>query len=239
LDGKRRLITNVSINLNNINNKNKSENMKKNDILNIENRRIIFNHILNNPGMHFRKIQRDLKIPKTTLDYHLNYLKKHGFLEILNQQGYLRYYPSQKHCEIDKKYLNILRQTVPRNIIIYLLLVTHSSQSELIRYAKRWKKHPSKVGHHLNKHHTTISFHIKKLLDMGIIISISDSSYGAQYTLKNPEGIVELLIVYEDSLLKEAKGRILQYLLPEYNNQKVISKLENNFYDMFPHPYHV
>jgi predicted transcriptional regulator len=87
LDGKRRLITNVSINLNNINNKNKSENMKKNDILNIENRRIIFNHILNNPGMHFRKIQRDLKIPKTTLDYHLNYLKKHGFLEILNQQG--------------------------------------------------------------------------------------------------------------------------------------------------------
>ena len=49
-------------------------NHKRNVILELEKRRKIYNYILTNPGLHFNEIVRGLQIPKTTLEYHLNYL---------------------------------------------------------------------------------------------------------------------------------------------------------------------
>jgi predicted transcriptional regulator len=207
--------------------------MRKEQLLNIESRRKIYNYVAKNPGLHFREVVRDLKIPKSTLNYHMLYLKKHGFLEEHMENGYRRFYSARKMCEMDKRIINVLRQSVPRNIILYLTLFGPSSQTEILKFAKKWKNHPSKLGYHLNKHHTTISFHIKKLVNMDILESTSEHGYEAKYDLKNPGSIFELMILYEKSLLDEATNRVLIH----YDPKDSIDKFVEIFYDIFPNPY--
>ena len=50
--------------------------MKKDGIIKLKTRKLIYNYISNHPGLYFRELSRELKIPKSTLDYHLTFLKK-------------------------------------------------------------------------------------------------------------------------------------------------------------------
>ena len=210
--------------------------MDPRNIFAIENRRKLYNYILKHPGLHFREISRNLKIPKTTIDYHLHYLRVHGFLVVENKNGYQRYYASRKISEADKKMLNILRQTVPRNLVLYLILFQNSSQAQILKFAKIWKNHPSKIGYHLNKHHSTISFHLQKLCDMGILERFHVGNE-TKYRVKNAEDFSDLLINYEKSLLAEANGRYLRWV--EYDPEdKTFKRLMDALFDVFPHPYH-
>ena len=42
----------------------------------LENSKLIYNHVLKNPGLHLRKISRVLDIHLSTLRYHLDYLEE-------------------------------------------------------------------------------------------------------------------------------------------------------------------
>lgn len=208
---------------------------KKENIFEIENRRRIYNYILKNPGLHFRQITRNLNIPKSTLDYHLFFLTKKGFISIVEENRYKRYYINQNLSTQDKNLINILREDVPRNIVLYLLLYNYSSLEEILKYAKFWTKHPSKIGLVLNKHQSTINFHLKKLIDMKII-SFFEVNNTKKYYLTNPEDICNLCIIYEKSLLGKAKGRLLNWVDLYYFF--TIDKVIKRGYNIFPHPYH-
>ena len=106
---------------------------------------------------------------------------------------------------------------------------------ELLRNAKCWAKHPSKVGLILNEHQSTIRFHLKKLIDMNIVTSFEIINT-KKYFLTNPEDIYYLIISYKKSLLGAANGRFLIWL--EIYYYLIINKVENNMYRIFPHPYH-
>ena len=113
-------------------------------LLNLEIRNAIYNFILKNPGIHFRKIARKNKIPLTTLGYHIRLLKKYEFVNEKNENGYTRYYAIKDLKDQDKKILSLFRQDAPRTIILLLCLYPKLSQVELIRLVNRWKNHPSK-----------------------------------------------------------------------------------------------
>ena len=49
--------------------------------LELESRRRIYDFILNHPGIHFSALCRRLNVPKTTMFYHINYLKKISLLQ--------------------------------------------------------------------------------------------------------------------------------------------------------------
>ena len=107
--------------------------MYPNKILEIQIRRDIYQFISKNPGFHFRKIQRDLNIPKSTLEYHLRYLKKHNLLIEQSEKHYVRFYIAKTVGERQKKIINILREKVPRNIILYLCLYNDATQADILR----------------------------------------------------------------------------------------------------------
>ena len=109
-------------------------------IFKVKSRKDIYNFIKKNPGVHFRKISRNLNIPSSTLSYHISYLVKRSLLTKESENGYLRFYISQKIGKNDKKLFNILRETVPRNIILYLFLYFESSQKEMIYFATGMRK---------------------------------------------------------------------------------------------------
>jgi predicted transcriptional regulator len=211
--------------------------MDQSILLNLEKRRKIYNYIKKHPGLHFREVSRVLKIPKTTMDYHLFYLKKHGLITEQTENGYLRYYASKDIGQINKKILNVLRQDVPRSVILYLLMYPNKSQAQILKFAKSWNDHPSKIGCHLNKHHTTISFHLKKLLKMDVIEAFQKGNE-VKYGVKNPEKMYDILILFEKSLLVDANGRYLKWV-DRYLGDDFADCLIDEFFEIFPNPYSV
>jgi len=158
--------------------------LEKNDSLNNTTRNDIYNLILNNPGLHLNQITKKMKISKSTINYHINYLKKQGFILFENDGKYLRYYVPKKVNKFEKKVLKLLRQQIPFQIVIYLIQNSNISQIEISKY--------------LEKHPTTISYHLKKLKGLDIIERIPNGKK-TNYKLKNPQYIYDIIHKYAES----------------------------------------
>jgi len=158
----------------------KSEEFKE---LEFEKRKEIYNYILRYPGLHLNELCRKMKIPKSTMNYHLNYLIKKRFLVAAPNGRYVRYYAANNLDEIDKKLFHFLRQDVPYKILVFLFLNPNSSQ---IKISKNLKKHP-----------TTISFHLKKLLYTDLVEGIPNGNE-IKYKLKNQEDVSDLFFRYSE-----------------------------------------
>ena len=208
--------------------------MEEHDILWLEIRRQIFNFILKYPGLHLREISRKLNIPKTTLNYHLKYLEKENFLLAKSDNRYTRYYPTKKVGNNDKEILGLMRQNLPRRIILFLFLYPEHSRRN--------------ISEDLEKPLTTISFHLKKLLALNIIEKRRVGHIYA-YRIKNQKEMYNLLISYENSLSDDILGTFLEYVKyvlpdgipPSYRRRKKkdIDEIIEALYEIFPHPYHV
>jgi len=227
--------------------------IEPNKILDLEIRRKIFNFILNYPGLHLREISRKMDIPYSTLKYHLIFLEKREFINKKPGKRYNRYYATFKIGRKEKKILGILQENTPRNIILFLLAGLSSHQNEISKY--------------LEKHPTTIEFHLKKLLEIGIIEQVApkdgritrskkptvikyySKSNEIIYMLKDPWEIYDLFIAYEGSLIDDVtSGFILDYInnmvsegIPESvdRNKDAIDKVINLFFKLFPPPFRV
>jgi len=176
----------------------RGEHMIKEDGSEFKTRNEIYNYILEHPGLHLGELSRRMDIPKSTIGYHLNHLKKRERLVKKSEERYTRYYIANKVGKTDKKILNLLRQTVPREIIIFLLLHPYPSQI--------------KISRNLGKHPTTISFHLKKLMNVDIIETIPNGNETI-YRMKNPQHIYDLLIIYGESLLGDTADYIVWILV--------------------------
>jgi len=204
---------------------------KKEHVLELEIRRLIYNFILKHPGVYLRQISRQLQIPKTTLDYHLRYLNKNNLISDKKDGEYLRYFADEKIGVYEKKVLNIIRKKTYLHIILFLSMYHKSSRQEI---AKDLDKSPS-----------TIYSCLKKLLELDIIQDFRDKKI-VKYKLKNEKDIDKVLIKYKNSLLDKWVVFFFDYLdwiysnkhilifLAKYNEKKILQLIE----DIFPNPYH-
>ena len=160
---------------------NKTEKTEEFKELELKKRKDIYNYILKYPGLHLNELCRKMKIPKSTMNYHLNCLIKKGFLAATPNGRYIRYYAANNLNEIDKNLFHFLRQDVPYKILVFLFLHPNSSQI--------------KISKNLNKHPTTISFHLKKLLSTDLIEGIPNGNE-IKYKIKSQEDISELFVRY-------------------------------------------
>ncbi|MCI4352318.1 MAG: hypothetical protein L3K14_02890 [Thermoplasmata archaeon] len=89
------------------------------------------------PGVHLREIRRRLGIPIGTLDYHLYRLGKRGLVSVRMQGGYKVCFPETlvgegpPIPELDKVLIALLRQSVPRAILLQLYLEGVASPQSL------------------------------------------------------------------------------------------------------------
>ena len=174
-----------------------------NNEIHLKKRQEIYRHISKKPGLHERKISKDLDIPRSTLRYHLNFLEKRELISYQNKDKFKRYFISNKIGRYEKDVLSFLGQEVTRNIILYILYHRLASRKEL---SEEFEKSPS-----------TISFHINKLLEKKIIkmdqiegniyifgkkntiVHRKKSKNEKVYTLVDPWKIWDVLIIYKDS----------------------------------------
>ena len=117
------------------------------EALELENRRRIYRLVSKFPGIHMRDIQKRLELSIGVLEYHLNYLEKEGILSC-ETDGYRKnYFVKSDVQHADKGALTLLRQEVPRRIVMFVLLRHKASFKEVQDEMKVSK--------------STLSFHMK------------------------------------------------------------------------------
>jgi DNA-binding transcriptional ArsR family regulator len=224
--------------------------------LKLKTRHELYNFISENPGLHLREIFRKENLSFGCLKYHLEYLAKLNLIVSRPDLKYRRYYVKESIGKKDVEILNLLRQEVPLRIIMMLLipgpghiykdketnkkaLLKHStfdktySKREMIELTKYWKDKHDNFS--LNKHRTTIGFHIQKLLDIGLIEQVKVGRE-VKYKLKDENEMVTIFIKYKDALSKKSINDILR--LENDGVKDSFSKILDFLYEVFPHPYH-
>lgn len=164
------------------------------NVLYLEIRRRIFQHISKSPGLHERELARELHLSMSTLDYHLNCLKKSKLIMTKTDGRYTRYYIIGKFGVMDKKVLALLRQKTPRKIIMYLLLHPKATHRKICNY--------------LTLSPSTTTFHLQKLIEAEVIdcIQIGREKY---YTIKDSDYTLNILITYRRSFLDSAVDKFI------------------------------
>ncbi len=162
---------------------------KKDDALDLESRRKIFDLISEKPGTYMREIQKILDMPTGQLDYHLNYLKEHeliGWESISNKK---RYFVNDEVSYPDRKMLSILRQDIPRKILLILL--------------EEGKKTFGDLHDHFDVSKSTLSFHLKKLVKLNIIKGEREGRKKI-FSCIETKKIAQVLITYQESFVDKA-----------------------------------
>ena len=179
--------------------------MFKEEILENQRRHQIYLSIKKNPGIHIRELQRIMKIPLTSLQYHLNYLARRNIIFEEKSEHFTRYYSKLMENE-DKKVISVLRQRRLREIVL-LVLINAKAKSQLFEDTL-----------HLSA--STISFYLKHLVENGIL-ERTKIGYENIYTLKDEERISRVLIAYESSFVDKMVDKwVSTWLEKRFNKEK-------------------
>ena len=186
---------------------------KKKTELDVRIRRNIYNFILKHPGHHYRDICKILNLSKTNTSYHLLYLIKNGLITDCLDQGYTRYYPQKLDEKKTSNLANILSKEIPNEsegeVKVYLnVLIPSRKDKEIINLLKQPTPqmivrfliiHPDSsqklISKSLNKHQTTISYHINNLIKRDII-EAKPIGKSYSYKIKDEPYILKLFTKY-------------------------------------------
>jgi predicted transcriptional regulator len=158
------------------------------DALKLDSRRKIFEQIEKVPGIHFRELARRLNINTGVIEYHLRYLENHDMIISRREGRYKRYFVEGKLGSKDKQLLALLRQEMPRKILMHLLLHPKTSHKKL---RKEFKISAS-----------TLSFHLSKLTDEDLILQIKIGRK-FHYIVNDSEFVARALIRFKGSFIDE------------------------------------
>ncbi len=147
----------------------------------------VYSTISQNPGLHFREIQRRVVIATGALQYHLDYLKKRNLIREEKHGKFSHFYLVSSQ-PMDSSLMNLLRQESVRKIVLFLM---NKRRATLQTISKSVLLSPS-----------TTSFHMQKLLSSGVVAekTIRGKLY---FYLTDKESVLILLVQYRKSFLDD------------------------------------
>lgn len=160
----------------------------------IETRKRIYEHIIKSPGLHLREIQRQLQIPLTVCEYHLNYLIEKQLLNAKDDKYFRRYYPANFSAK-EKEIIACLRQENPRKIVLFLLQNENTFHRDIVQS--------------LRLPPSTVSFYLNYLAEHSVISKIR---FGREtkYIIADKDIVIKMLIAYRQSFLDKLVDRFLE-----------------------------
>lgn len=161
--------------------------------LELESRREIFQHVSENPGVHFRALLEALDYAQGTVQYHLHWLEDEGLVESSTDGQFTRYYPADSFDEVDQAVMNALRRECARRIVAHLATAGPLSTSEL---SDRIEKSPS-----------TVSWHLSKLAEADIVTS-ERQGRSVEYELTDPDRVTYLYTIHRKSFTDRVVDRM-------------------------------
>lgn len=163
--------------------------------LDLENRRRIYQLLLKYPGMYLREMEKELGLAIGVLEYNLSIMEKKEILMVEREGNRKRYFVREQFSSADKATIALLRQEIPRRIVIFLMLHTGASFQDVLAQFKISK--------------STLSFHIKKLTEAGIVAAEKDGR-STSYTVRDPEDTARVILTYKASFLDAVVDRFAE-----------------------------
>ena len=154
--------------------------------LELEARKRIYDFVVSSPGTHLREIQRQIALPLGTVEYHLKYLVEKEMLVEKADGNYKRYYPVGIYGSVDRQLLSLLRQEVPRRIVMKLLL------NPGMNFKVLSEGFPVSAS--------TLSYHLSKLVD-GEVVRKVKKGRESLFFVNNQEEVAKILLTHRKSFL--------------------------------------
>lgn len=156
------------------------------DVLDLEVRRRLYEHVGRFPGLHLREVARSLDIHPNHAKYHLERLEQHNLISSRKEDGYWRFWPKEQGStgyrdrlsRQDKAALSVLRRPVPFHVTLLLLDQESVSHGDLLE--------------DVHVSHSTLHYHMDKMQQSGLVVSQKVSRQRI-YRLADPDRIVALL----------------------------------------------
>jgi predicted transcriptional regulator len=173
----------------------KSENIKKSDILQLDTRRMIYELIFSSPGLHFREMARKLDIKTGVLEYQLDILDKQELIVKKKDGYYTRYFIRDKISPQEKNIISLLRLKIPRHIVLFLYFNKYSCNKEILN--------------EIEIPPSTLSYYLRKLVRVDILID-EVRGRNTYYTIENPTLVLKILTAYKTSFFDEMTDRLTE-----------------------------
>lgn len=127
----------------------------KEEALELDARRQIYEHILATPGTHLRGVHRAVRLPFGQVLYHLNYLEKLDLVVVKKDGKFSRYFVRNLIGRQEKNVISVLRHEVPRTIGVLLLFHDEMTHKRILA--------------HVAVSPSTLSFHLAKMVDAEVV----------------------------------------------------------------------
>lgn len=159
----------------------------------------ILEAISSKPGIHMRELGRTVGLSLSGVHHHLRVLEEDGTVVGFSDGYYRRFFPSglvlageaRRLDDADRKLLAECQRTTSLAIILSLAVDGPMTHGE--------------IGDRLKKSKGTVSYHLSRLVDSGIV-KIGRWSGGEKYELADPNRVVSLLVTFSASLRDRVDG---------------------------------
>ena len=162
--------------------------------LELESRRALYQHVADNPGVHFRALLEEFEYAQGTIQYQLRWLTDEGLVEESDDGKYTRYYPAAEFDAADRDVMNALRREYSRRILAHLVVDGPLSTTEL--------------SERLDKAKSTVSWHLSNLSDAGLVTKERDGR-SVVYEVSDPDRVTYLYTVHQLSFTDKVVDRLL------------------------------
>ena len=115
----------------------------------------ILDYISRHPGVHLRRICRELGLAMGDVQYHVHRLENDGRISSTRRGFYRFFYPSALFGDKQRDILSVLSLDTPREMLLHMLAEPGSGQDALVRAA--------------GVSQPTVSWHLKRLIELGIV----------------------------------------------------------------------
>lgn len=137
--------------------------LTREQILDNENRNLIFNTLQNSPGIHIRELTSKLNITSSVVRVHLKVLESFGFIR-------------RQKFEIPKMVL-LFPKEFPDTYDQYFLLWKNENTRQIIKHLINNHSNLTELSSKLGVHHSTIQYHIEKLEHLNIVTRIETNRH--------------------------------------------------------------
>jgi predicted transcriptional regulator len=139
-----------------------------------------------NPGVRYRELLRISRLGNGVLTYHLSILERMGKIMVDRKRSKITRYYLTGVPDGDTDLIGSMRNKVARQLILFILEHDLCTFSEIVENSG---KAPS-----------TISWHLNRLRDVGIIsISVGERSH--HYTVVDSKEVKKILFTYKEAFL--------------------------------------
>lgn len=163
------------------------------------NRERIYQYINYNPGVHLRRISKELNLAIGDTLYNINKLEESGLIKHRKWNMYKRYFIISISNNRSQVILALLQQETTREIILFLIENPGSTQIEI---SKR-----------ISFSAPTVKWHMSRLIEMDIVYSHKESKFIKYFLKGDVNDIISLMKIYHPSIWSKLANRLAEIFI--------------------------